>query len=384
VQHRSLVDAFVVKAGGVSVRVVGTLFSVGVGGDGAVSVRVVEGTVAVEAAGARALVHAGESWPPGSAALGAPERGAAGLPRALAGGGAERGAASGPVALAPIAPPPAPAAPARAVGSLRAPAGSSRAVGSLRAPAGSSRAVASLRALTAPARAVAPAPVTPARAAVPARTAPARALASAPVAPARAVGAAPAPVGPSPAAVSSPRRALVALPPEVTEVERPAPAASAGLTLYRSGEERRRAGDRAGSAAAFSAYVARYPDGPLVPEARLGLIEADLARGAYAEAAQAADAFLLAHPGSERRDEVALVRAHLARARGGCAEALSPYERLAGGAGATADDALYFAAACHQQLGHREEARRLLERSLARFPAGRHRAEVDRALRGAR
>ena len=57
-QHR---PAFRVEAGDVSVRVVGTRFSVSRSGDAA-SVHVLEGTVEVVARGRRVLVHAGDSW----------------------------------------------------------------------------------------------------------------------------------------------------------------------------------------------------------------------------------------------------------------------------------------------------------------------------------
>jgi len=157
----------------------------------------------------------------------------------------------------------------------------------------------------------------------------------------------------------------------------------AELSLYELGRtELRYLRDPAAARSAFSTYVERYPNGLLLQEVELSLIESELAGSDFAAARASMDRFLSRHPGSERRDEVMLLRANLDRDRGDCAAALERYRTLARGAGATAEDAVYFAAVCAQQLGRTEEARSLLQDSLQRFPSGRHADEARRALSG--
>jgi TolA-binding protein len=157
----------------------------------------------------------------------------------------------------------------------------------------------------------------------------------------------------------------------------------AELALYEWGRmELRYLHDPAAARSAFSTYVDRYPNGLLLQEVELSLIESELAGSDFSAARSAMDRFLQQHPRSERRDEVLLLRANLDRDRGDCASALDRYRALAKGAGAIADHATYFAAACAQKLGRTEEARSLLQESLRRFPSGQHADEARRALAG--
>ena len=367
-------DAFVVQVADVAVRVVGTRFSVAAGVDGAVTVAVEEGTVQVSTPVGRALVEAGSSW-----SRAGDRRAAAGRPG--------RPPDRAPPASSPASAPPrlrsvarhAPAVPATA-SSPQPPAsdGEQEQYQRALAPSGADR---QREAATA-------SPPPPVRSVV--RHAPA---AAAPPA------TAPAPAPPLPASDGEQeqyQRALV-----LSAADRHREAATllqelarrggdrGALALYELGEiSRRHLRDPRGAAAAFAAYVAQYPEGPLVQEARLGLIESHLDGRALDLAAGAIAAFLAAHPGSERREEIRLLQAHLIRERDGCRRAVEYYERLASRAGpgaASADprgEALYFAAACLREAGRGGEARRQLERYLALFPDGRHRREVEQALDG--
>lgn len=157
--------------------------------------------------------------------------------------------------------------------------------------------------------------------------------------------------------------------------------AKAELSLYEVGRLKKRyLGDSRGAASAFADYGRRYPEGALAPDADLSLIESLVASAAYGEARAAMDRFLLARPDSERRAEVRLLRANLLRDRGDCRAARADYEAVAAGSGPETDDALFHAAGCDRELGDTEAARDRLRRYLERFPAGRHRAEAERAL----
>lgn len=133
---------------------------------------------------------------------------------------------------------------------------------------------------------------------------------------------------------------------------------------------------------AFTEYRRRYPNGALAPEVSLSAIEVELKLGAADAALQEMDSFLSAFPTSERRHEVRFVRATVRRDRGDCAGASDDYLQLL--ETARADDALYFAAVCEQQLGKDAAARAHLSEYLRRFPAGVHFADVKRFFEGVR
>ncbi|MBK7861597.1 MAG: outer membrane protein assembly factor BamD [Archangiaceae bacterium] len=132
---------------------------------------------------------------------------------------------------------------------------------------------------------------------------------------------------------------------------------------------------------ALDAYRARYPRGSLAHEVALSSIEAQLKLGAGPAALEAMDDFLARFLESERRADVRFVRATVRRDRGDCAGAAADYLELLTDP-AHADDALYFAAVCEQQLGEDAAARRHLTEYLGRFPAGAHRAEVTKFFEG--
>lgn len=156
----------------------------------------------------------------------------------------------------------------------------------------------------------------------------------------------------------------------------------AELSLYELGRlNLRHLKDPAAAATAFQGYLDRYPRGLLEQEVELSLMESQLSSGALERAGESMDRFLQRHPGSERRHEVLLLRANLDRDRGDCAGALERYRALFQVPGTIGDDATYFAAVCAQRAGRADEARRLLEQYLAKFPSGRHREAAERALR---
>jgi hypothetical protein len=132
---------------------------------------------------------------------------------------------------------------------------------------------------------------------------------------------------------------------------------------------------------ALEAYRARWPNGSLAHEVALSSIEVQLRLGAGTAALQAMDDFLSRFPSSERRAEVLFLRATVRRDRGDCAGAAADYLSLTDDA-VHADDALYFAAVCEQQLGEEASARRHLSEYLQQFPAGAHRDEVQRFFEG--
>ena len=134
------------------------------------------------------------------------------------------------------------------------------------------------------------------------------------------------------------------------------------------------------AAEVFADHRRRFPRGSLRPDVDLSLVEALLAGGQLERAAQQIEHFLAAHPDSERRDEVRLMRAHLARERGDWRRARDDYDRLSTARGPTAEEALYFAAYCRRRLGDMAGARQTLERYLAGFPQGRYARAAREAL----
>jgi hypothetical protein len=110
-----------------------------------------------------------------------------------------------------------------------------------------------------------------------------------------------------------------------------------------------------------------------------GLLEARRPGPAIAEA----DAFASRFHGEARADDVALLRAHALRQRGGLAEAREGYLALAESArtAAVAAEARYFAGVAAWQLGRRSEARVSWEEYRARHPRGPRSAELEKLLR---
>ena len=345
----------VVGAAGYSVVVVGTVFTVRASGQGAVHVTVAEGRVRVTGPGVDQLVPAGSSW-----------------------------SSRTPAAAVIPAPPPAPAmalATGTAPGEQRARPQAPRkrrarplAPRVAAAPPGTKVPLAP--AATPPQPAVAPPATSPA--ALPERTPPAASVRAAQ--PARkhdheqaydraqelaARG------DYAQAAAAFARLADGGPRAELALYER-------GLLLLKKLEEPERA------RRVFLEHRRRFPDSSLTPEVDLSLIEASLQARELPEAAREIEVFLARHPSSERRDELRLLRANLARDAGDCVRAERDYQSLAQGTGKLAEQALHSWAYCRRRLGDEAGARMHLREYLRRFPSGRHRGDVEQALEGER
>jgi len=136
--------------------------------------------------------------------------------------------------------------------------------------------------------------------------------------------------------------------------------------------------DAARARDAFDLYRARYPHGALIAEVDLAILELEV--DAHRDAAALADSqrFLAMHPGSERVDEVRLLRGNLLRDGDRCREALDEYATIR--TPPFSDHALYSTAYCQRKLGDRLAAAATLRSYLTRFPNGAHRAEAQQAL----
>jgi outer membrane protein assembly factor BamD (BamD/ComL family)/protein-disulfide isomerase-like protein with CxxC motif len=157
----------------------------------------------------------------------------------------------------------------------------------------------------------------------------------------------------------------------------------AAQSLYELGRLRHQSlKDPKGALAAFDSYRQRFPNGMIREEVDLTAVEAALSAGEPLRARTEADAFLAVHPRSERERLVRRIRADLSREAGDCAAALRDYDRLLeeDPSGPEADDATYDAALCEARLGGAAAARARLERYLSRFPAGKHAAQAVQAL----
>jgi hypothetical protein len=128
-------------------------------------------------------------------------------------------------------------------------------------------------------------------------------------------------------------------------------------------------------------YRERYPKGLLRAEADFSIIEVLIELREETRALDEARAFLRHHPDNERRGEVALVAADLARTGGDCGLAIDLYETATRGqlSPAQTDDAAFNRAACLAALRD-PLAPRAAREYLTRFPSGRHRPDATRLL----
>jgi TolA-binding protein len=157
--------------------------------------------------------------------------------------------------------------------------------------------------------------------------------------------------------------------------------AHAGLALVELARLRqRRLGDPDGALRAYLRYEKEYPEGALMQEVELSVIELRLERSDLAGALSQMDRFLDEHPNSEKAPEVHLLRGNVLRDRGDCKGAIREYRHVTGAT--IEDDALYFTAACQQKLGNEDEAAGTLRDYVTRFPSGRHLREAQQALTG--
>jgi len=140
--------------------------------------------------------------------------------------------------------------------------------------------------------------------------------------------------------------------------------------------------DTAGALAAWQEYRDRFPAGQLATEVDLSVLAALERAGRVAEAVREGESFLAARSQSERGGEVHALLGSLLQQRGDCARALPHLEAGAQAllSDARADELAYRRALCLRALGSKEVAASALREYLERFPAGRFRASVERAL----
>jgi TolA-binding protein len=140
--------------------------------------------------------------------------------------------------------------------------------------------------------------------------------------------------------------------------------------------------DAEGALETWDEYRRRFPDGQLAPEVDLSRIAALERAGRNDDAVREGEEFLAQRPHSERAGEVHALVGSLLQQRGDCARALP---HLDAGSRAPlpagrADELHYRRALCLGALGHEREAKDAMRDYLSRFPAGRYRASVERAL----
>lgn len=141
--------------------------------------------------------------------------------------------------------------------------------------------------------------------------------------------------------------------------------------------------DGASALTLFQAYRRRFPQGPLAPEASLGILTELSQEGRYADAASEALRYLQAYPAEAKAAQVGLILGNLERERlGDAAAARSAYERVLRSATdpEVAGEALFGLAASELQLGQRAEAQATARRYLAEHPTGARAAEAARLL----
>jgi tetratricopeptide (TPR) repeat protein len=153
----------------------------------------------------------------------------------------------------------------------------------------------------------------------------------------------------------------------------------ADLALYALGRlYQHRLGNAQGALTAFERYRSHYPQGALLPEVDLAILEVEVEAGDRKDALVESIRFLASHPASERTDEVRLLRGNLLRDSGECRTALGEYAQVK--VPAFAEGALYGIARCQGKLGNRSAEREALEAYRTRYPAGAHRDEVAKEL----
>jgi TolA-binding protein len=397
VAKRPVGSSFVVLAGDYQVRVVGTLFSVTTLREGQIAVSVSEGIVEVAGNGHRWNVGAGERWssemPDRISDSDLPESRGALLVRAL-----QEPAAAGFPALfrqlvreeaqiatqgqrqraAPPIPTPVPpnaAAEAAPAGGATRPPPPPRAEIRTRRTSIPSVSVASTHSSVVPPTVLAPAP-TPTAPPTPTPTPPATPTAV----PTATPPAAPIPVRDYYAEALNLTRhgehqeAAKVLERALSQGEGPRDLELYQLALLKE----RRLGDPQGALDLLADYQRQFPAGALQQEVSLSIIEADLSLGREQEALDQSARLLARYPGSERADELRLLRGDLLRKRGDCTGAIAEYRTVRGGT--ALDDARYFAASCRRAMGDGVAADAALRDYLSRYPSGRHAASARQML----
>jgi TolA-binding protein len=140
--------------------------------------------------------------------------------------------------------------------------------------------------------------------------------------------------------------------------------------------------DPQGALEVFETYRRTYPNGSLLPEVDLAVLEVEVAAGHRDQALAESVRFLASHPASERTVEVHLLRGDLLRERGDYRSALAEYRQVNVATSAPfAEDALFETAYCQRKVGDTAAARESLRQYRQRYPSGAHRDEVAKALR---
>lgn len=185
------------------------------------------------------------------------------------------------------------------------------------------------------------------------------------------------------------RRAPVAAVADVSEPESPASRERRLTELARGGSPEAATalfalaalrydvtGDRAGAIRAWSEYVARFPEGPLVGDARAQLFEALLAEGSVdAAVVQGREAWTRAS-GAERGRLALRLAETLHRRQSRPDVAIPMYEQLVADGGPEADRAAYLVIDALQRAGRTADAHAALDRYLAIFPTGAYVRDV--------
>ena len=167
-------------------------------------------------------------------------------------------------------------------------------------------------------------------------------------------------------------------PPAVEHVE-PTAAAEELQALEQAMSLLRAKHDAGAALKALDAYLARWPDGVLAPEARVARIDALLMLDRGDEALPALEALPL--DTNRRSTELRLIRAEL-RARTDCGRAEGDFTAVLARVRTPGleERALYGRAACRSARGESRGAAEDLGRYLARFPQGPHAAWARRWL----
>ena len=161
------------------------------------------------------------------------------------------------------------------------------------------------------------------------------------------------------------------LPPAPTERAEPAAPSEEIQALERAVSLLRGKHDAPAALAALDDYIARFPGGALVPEARVAQVDALLMLDRADEALRALEALPL--DANRRSTELQLIRGEL-RARADCRRAEADFTAVLARirTAALEERALYGRAACRTTLGNPHGAADDLRRYLDRFPNGAH------------
>lgn len=154
-----------------------------------------------------------------------------------------------------------------------------------------------------------------------------------------------------------------------------------GLALYSDARAKLKHGEVQKAISLFSEYKELFPQGPLVQEVSLSLVEALLVGHSYSDAVSEADAFLKAFPSSERRSELLLVKANVLKEWGDYSGAMALYDELQHSKSQQAESALYFLGVCQGRTHAIAQARASFRKYLSLYPTGRFVRDAKESLK---